>query len=152
MNYYTYVRGVTMSKSVLNYTVALIKPDAYEFRKSIIRTILAHQLIVVSAKDLVLDEKTARLFYAEHEQAPHFKRLVQHMASGRILAMQIADPVSNHPVKKWRDIIGPTDPQIAASTHPRSIRAEYGAELPYNAVHGSDSYEAAICESGVLHL
>jgi len=42
-------------------------------------------------------------------------------------------------VKRWRDLIGPTNCQVARVEAPESLRAKYGTEGVRNACHGSDS-------------
>jgi nucleoside-diphosphate kinase len=46
-------------------------------------------------------------------------------------------------ITNWRKTLGPTDPEVAASEAPNSIRAHFGTDKTYNAAHGSDSPEAA---------
>lgn len=51
--------------------------------------------------------------------------------------------MSTDAINKWRDLIGPTNCQIARMEKPNSIRAIYGIEGVRNAVHGSDSENSA---------
>ena len=46
-------------------------------------------------------------------------------------------------ITNWRKTLGPTDPEVATSEAPNSIRAHFGTDKTYNAAHGSDSPEAA---------
>jgi len=46
-------------------------------------------------------------------------------------------------IQTWRMLMGPTNSEIAKSTHPESIRANYGTNSTRNAVHGSDSNDSA---------
>jgi nucleoside-diphosphate kinase len=46
-------------------------------------------------------------------------------------------------VKKFRNLIGDTDPTKA---EPGSIRSIYGTDIAHNAIHGSDSNENAATE------
>ena len=47
--------------------------------------------------------------------------------------------VSEDAVKKWRQVIGPTNSLTAKAERPDSIRALFGTDGTRNAVHGSDS-------------
>lgn len=47
--------------------------------------------------------------------------------------------VSDTAIQQWRDLIGPTNTQIAKSEAPDSLRALFGTDNTKNAVHGSDS-------------
>ena len=51
-------------------------------------------------------------------------------------------------VKKWRDLMGPTDAKKAKTEAPNSIRAIYGTDITQNAVHGSDSNISA----GIVYI
>jgi len=42
-------------------------------------------------------------------------------------------------VKKWRQVIGPTNSANAKAQAPTSIRGRFGIDGTRNAVHGSDS-------------
>lgn len=42
-------------------------------------------------------------------------------------------------VKKWREVIGPTNTQTAQAEAPGSLRALFGTDGTKNSVHGSDS-------------
>ena len=97
-------------------------------------------------------------FYAEHEGKPFFKPLVEFMASGPVLVMVLS---GDHAISHWRELMGPTDSRKA---RPDTVRGRFGAHYteksvettfhavldPYpmwrNAVHGSDSPEAAARE------
>ena len=51
-------------------------------------------------------------------------------------------------VRKWRDLMGPTNAAEAKKTHPNSIRAQFGKDITENACHGSDSVVSADRELG----
>lgn len=50
-----------------------------------------------------------------------------------------ADGTQGDPVLKWKDIIGPSNPDEAKKTKPNSLRAKYGTSLIKNEFHGSDN-------------
>lgn len=68
------------------------------------------------------------------------RKLVDYISSGPVLAMELLAPSA---IKHWRAILGPTDPVIARSQAPDTIRALFGTDTTYNAAHGSDSPESA---------
>jgi len=47
--------------------------------------------------------------------------------------------VAEGAIKKWRELIGPTNCDVARKEAPNSIRAIFGKEGVRNACHGSDS-------------
>jgi nucleoside-diphosphate kinase len=64
------------------------------------------------------------------------------MASGPIVAMVLEAPDA---VKKWRTVMGATDP---AKAEPGTIRKEFASSIGENATHGSDAPETAAFEIG----
>jgi nucleoside-diphosphate kinase len=48
-------------------------------------------------------------------------------------------------IRKWRDLMGSTDPAKAADG---TLRREFGASIENNATHGSDAPETAAFELG----
>ena len=58
------------------------------------------------------------------------------MSSDFVVGMEL---VGEGAIKKWRQLIGPTNCQVARVEAPDSIRALYGTEGVKNAAHGSDS-------------
>ena len=46
-------------------------------------------------------------------------------------------------IKKWRQLIGPTDSAQARVEAPDSLRAHFGRDKTHNACHGSDAPETA---------
>ena len=42
-------------------------------------------------------------------------------------------------VQKWRELIGPTNTEVARQQAPDSLRAIFGTDATKNAVHGADS-------------
>jgi nucleoside-diphosphate kinase len=76
-------------------------------------------------------------FYAEHQQKPFFESMVNFMRSSPLVAICLE---GENAVNFGRQIIGATNPIDA---QPGTIRQIYGESIEVNAVHGSDSVEAA---------
>jgi nucleoside-diphosphate kinase len=64
------------------------------------------------------------------------------MSSGAIIAMVLN---KFNAVESFRELIGATDPAQAA---PGTIRQLFATSIEANAIHGSDSDENALIESG----
>lgn len=62
------------------------------------------------------------------------------MSSGRIVAMELS---RSNAVLEWRDLIGPTNFEVARQERPDSIRGRFASDATRNVVHGSDSQENA---------
>ncbi|MFN8151162.1 MAG: nucleoside-diphosphate kinase [Solirubrobacterales bacterium] len=126
-------------------TLILIKPDAFE--RDLTGEILARferkGLKIAALKLITADEATANEHYAEHAEKPFFGELVSFITGGPLVAA-ILEGVEA--VKASRQLIGATNPVEAATG---SIRGDYGTEVTFNLVHGSDSDESAEREIGI---
>lgn len=86
-------------------------------------------------------------FYKEHLGRPFYEKLVNYISSGPVLAMELLAPSA---VRYWRINLGPTDPVVARSDAPNTVRGLFGTDTTYNAAHGSDSPEAAARELNLI--
>jgi len=123
-------------------TLSIIKPDAVA--KNNIGEIYTRfekaGLNIVAAKMLRLSKDKAGKFYAVHKERPFFGELVDFMSSGPVL-IQVLE--GDNAIQKNRELMGATFPKNAA---PGTIRADFcdpDGDPGENAVHGSDSPEAA---------
>ncbi len=125
-------------------TLAIIKPDAV--KKNVMGDILNRYeqagLKPVAVKLLQMSKATAEGFYAVHKSRPFFDSLCTFMSSGPSLVLVLQ---GDNAIKKNRDLMGATDPSKA---DPGTIRKAHGANIEFNAVHGSDSLETAQFEIG----
>ena len=124
-------------------TLAIIKPDAV--RKNAIGDIIARYdkagLKPVAIRMMQFSKSTAEGFYAVHKARPFFDSLCTFMVSGPVvlLVLQGDNAIKN------RELMGATDPDKAEAG---TIRKVHGANIEFNAVHGSDSPETAKFEIG----
>jgi nucleoside-diphosphate kinase len=125
-------------------TFAIIKPDAVRARKAgrILARIEDAGFTIRALRLTHLTRKEAEGFYAVHRERPFFGSLTEFMSSGPCIVMAIEAPDA---IKKWRDLMGATDPGKAA---PNTLRKEFGASIENNATHGSDAPETAAFELG----
>jgi nucleoside-diphosphate kinase len=93
-------------------------------------------------KSMHLTRRQAEGFYAVHRERPFFAGLTEFMSSGPIVAMVLEAPDA---IKKWRTLMGATDP---AKADPGTIRKEFASSIGENATHGSDAPETAAFEIG----
>jgi len=123
-------------------TLSIIKPDAVA--KNVTGRILARfedaGLKIVAARMMWLSRQQAEGFYAVHKERPFFKDLVEFMTSGPVM-IQVLE--GEGAIQKNRDLMGATDPRKAAKG---TIRADFAQSIDANAVHGSDSPQAASTE------
>jgi nucleoside-diphosphate kinase len=125
-------------------TLAIIKPDAVERRVSgrIIQRIEDEGFQIRAMQRVCLSKAQAEGFYAVHRERPFFGSLTAFMASGPaiLLVLEAADAI-----KKWRTLMGATDP---AKADPGTLRKEFAQSIERNATHGSDAPETAAHEIG----
>jgi nucleoside-diphosphate kinase len=123
-------------------TLALIKPDATAARNAgaIIQRIEQAGFTIRAMKMVRLSRVQAEGFYAVHRQRPFFGSLTEFMSSGPIVALALEAPDA---VKKWRTVMGATDP---AKADLGTIRKEFATSIERNATHGSDASETAALE------
>ena len=128
----------------LERTLSIIKPDAVA--KNVIGEILSRfeksGLKVVAARMKQLSKQEAEGFYAVHRERPFFGSLTAFMSSGPaiVLVLEAADAI-----KKWRTLMGATDP---AKADAGTMRKEFAQSIERNATHGSDAPETAAYEIG----
>ena len=125
-------------------TLAIIKPDAFErqFAGPIIQRIETAGFRIRAMRRVHLSRAEAEGFYAVHRERPFFASLTAFMSSGPAIVMVLE---ADGAIKKWRDLMGPTDPSKASAG---SIRADFGTNIERNATHGSDAPETAAFETG----
>jgi len=129
---------------LIQATLAIIKPDAT--KRNIVGQILRRaedqDLAVVAIKRLHLTKKQAAGFYSVHRNKSFFDDLTDFMSEGPIGVVVLRGEGA---IKKWRDLMGATDPVKAS---PGTIRALFGESIERNSTHGSDSPESACFEIG----
>ncbi|XP_041857730.1 thioredoxin domain-containing protein 6 isoform X2 [Melanotaenia boesemani] len=134
---------VPASKS---YTVAIIKPDAVAHGKAneIIMKVQDAGFEILAHEERTLTEAEARDFYQHKAAEACFEDLVQFMSSGpsHILVLSHIEG-SASVIPAWREFIGPADIEEARQEKPESLRALYGTETLFNAVHGSEDSDQA---------
>jgi nucleoside-diphosphate kinase len=125
-------------------TFAIIKPDAVKKGHAgrILARIEEAGFRVCGMRMLHMSKKDAEGFYDVHRARPFFGGLTDFMSSGPCIVMCLEAPDA---IRKWRDLMGATDPAKAADG---TLRKEFGASIDNNATHGSDAPETAEFELG----
>jgi nucleoside-diphosphate kinase len=125
-------------------TLAIIKPDAVERRVvgNIIQRIEAEGFQIRAIRRVHLSREQAEGFYAIHRERPFFGSLTSFMSSGAaiVIVLEAVDAI-----RKWRALMGATDPAKAAAG---TLRKEFAQSIERNATHGSDAHETAAYEIG----
>lgn len=125
-------------------TFAIIKPDAVKkgHAGQILAKVEAAGFRVCALRMIHMSKREAEGFYDVHKERPFFGGLTDFMSSGPCLVMCLE---ADGAIKKWRDLMGATDP---AKAEAGTLRKEFGASIDNNATHGSDAPETAAFELG----
>ena len=125
-------------------TLAIIKPDAVQRRLAgrILQRIEGEGFQIRAMRRVHLTQDEAEGFYAVHRQRPFFGSLTGFMSSGASVVMVLEAPDA---IKKWRTLMGATDP---AKADAGTLRKEFAESIERNATHGSDAPETAAYEIG----
>ena len=126
-------------------TLSIIKPDATARNQTGAVNALIEKagLRIVAQKRVRWTRAQAEKFYEVHKARPFYADLVRFMTSGPIV-VQVLE--GENAVKRYRDVMGATDP---AKADAGTIRKELAESIERNSVHGSDSAENAKVEIGL---
>ena len=125
-------------------TFAIIKPDAVKKGSAgkILSRIEESGFRVCAMRMIHMSKREAEGFYYVHKERPFFGGLTDFMSSGPCIVMCLEAPGA---IKKWRDLMGATDP---AKAEAGTLRKDFGASIDNNATHGSDAPDTAAFELG----
>src|SRR5258707_10782089 len=125
-------------------TLAIIKPDAVErhLAGKIIQRIEDEGFQIRAMRKVPLSKGQAEGFYAVHRHRPFFWSLTAFMSSGPAIVLVLEAPDA---IRKWRTLMGATDP---AKADAGTIRKDFAEPIERNATHGSDAPETAAFEIG----
>tara|TARA_Y100001980_G_C14437200_1_gene224225 strand:- start:95 stop:511 length:417 start_codon:yes stop_codon:yes gene_type:complete len=126
----------------MDKTFSIIKPDATKrnLTGAINKIIEDNNLRIVAQKRIKLSKEKAEGFYSVHKEKPFFNDLIEYMTSQPVV-VQVLE--GQNAVKKYRDVMGATNPENALIG---TIRKEFALNIQENSVHGSDSDENAKIE------
>ena len=120
-------------------SLVLIKPDAIQrgLAGEIISRLERRGLKIVAMKMLHMDKALAQRHYAIHKGKPFFDNLVNFITFSPIIAIVFQ---GENAVEIIRQMMGETNP---AKAHSGTIRGDFGIDIGYNLIHGSDSLKNA---------
>jgi nucleoside-diphosphate kinase len=123
-------------------TFSILKPDATRrnLTGAINAKIEAAGLRIIAQKRVFITRAQAETFYAVHKERPFFGELVESMITAPVV-VQVLE--GEDAIKKYRDVLGATDPSKA---EPGTIRKEFALSIGENSAHGSDAVETAAIE------
>jgi nucleoside-diphosphate kinase len=125
---------------VTERTLVLVKPDGVS--RGLVGEVISRierkglKLVALELRNVKRD--LAEQHYAEHAGKGFYEDLLSFITSGPVAALVVEGPRA---AAAFRQLAGGTDPVEKAATG--SIRGDFGMEVQYNLVHGSDSPESA---------
>ncbi|MBK29123.1 MAG: nucleoside-diphosphate kinase [Euryarchaeota archaeon] len=126
-------------------TYVMVKPDGVQ--RGLVGEIISRferkGLRLVGLKSMVPSEEIARAHYDVHKERPFFPGLIKFVTSGPVVCMAWHGVEA---IKVARSLIGPTNGRDAP---PGTIRGDYGMDMGFNMIHGSDAAETAEFELGL---
>jgi len=126
----------------LEHTFSILKPDITRrnLTGAVNAMIEGAGLRIVAQKRILMTRPQAERFYAVHKARPFFGELVESMTAGPVV-VQVLE--GEDAIKKYRDVLGATDPAKAADG---TIRKAFALSVGENSAHGSDAPETAAVE------
>ncbi|HOB12595.1 MAG TPA: nucleoside-diphosphate kinase [Syntrophomonadaceae bacterium] len=123
----------------MQQTFVMVKPDGVQrgLVGEVIRRLERKGFRLVALKMIRIDRPTAEVHYDEHRTKPFFGELVDFITSGPVVAMVWE---GQNVIQAVRTMMGKTNPLEAA---PGTIRGDFGNNINFNIIHGSDSEASA---------
>ena len=123
-------------------TFVMVKPDGVQrgLVGEIIKRFERKGLKLVGLRSLIPTEELAEEHYAVHKERPFYSGLIRFITSSPVVAMAWSgiDAIS-----VARIIIGATNGREAI---PGTIRGDFGMDIGFNLIHGSDGEDTASSE------
>ena len=126
-------------------TYVMVKPDGVQ--RGLIGEIIGRferkGLKLVGLKSVVPSRETAETHYAVHAERPFYPGLINFVTSGPVVCMALS---GKDAISVARTLIGATNGREAS---PGTIRGDFGMDMGYNMIHGSDAADTAEFELGL---
>ena len=131
--------------TTMETTYVMIKPDGVQ--RGLIAEILGRferkGLKLVGLKSVVPSQETAEAHYEVHSGRPFYPGLIKFVTSGPVVCMAWS---GKDAITVARTLIGSTNGREAT---PGTIRGDFGMDMGFNMIHGSDAAETAAFELGL---
>jgi len=135
-----------MAETQHETTFTMIKPDAAVYDNvvyAINNRFVKEGFSILEVRKIRLTRKIATELYRIHQEKVWFSELLDYVTSDICLIFALN---KINAIQDLRRLVGPTDPSIARTSDPESLRALYGKTKQNNSVHCSDSLESALRE------
>ena len=123
-------------------TLIIVKPEGVQ--RGLIGNVVSRfeqrGFKLVGLKLIQITHELAEQHYGVHKGKPFYAGLVKHITSGPVVVGVVEGPKA---ISVVRTTMGATN---AAEAVPGTIRGDYGLEIGFNIIHGSDGPETAVQE------
>jgi len=124
----------------------LIKPHIVRNGQlgEVLNSILSNGFEVSALELFNLSRPVIEEFYDVYKGVlPEYLPLIEHLSNGPLVALEIRQ---EDVVTKFRDFVGPSDPEIAKHLRVNTLRSKFGVDRVKNAVHCTDLPEDGVLE------
>lgn len=129
-----------------NTTCCIIKPHAVREGRAgeIVQDIINANYEITAFEIMTLDFASATEFLEVYKGVvTEYKDMVAQLVSGPCIALEVKSNRSSKTPEEFRNLVGPSDPEIARKLRPDTLRAKYGVNKVKNAVYCTDLPEDA---------
>mmetsp|Transcript_18010 Transcript_18010/g.32887 ORF Transcript_18010/g.32887 Transcript_18010/m.32887 type:complete len:383 (-) Transcript_18010:16-1164(-) len=123
-------------------TLCVIKPHLVADRAAgLVIDLIQESFSVLAAQLFTLDPAASAEFYEVYKgvlPAGEFNVMVEELISGPCIAIEVADRDGSPCVESFRELVGPSDPELGRVLRPQSLRAKFGVSKIRNGVHCTD--------------
>ncbi|KAG7205836.1 hypothetical protein KM043_007777 [Ampulex compressa] len=120
-------------------TCALLKSDMIHKVGEIMKEIIKLDFRISNVKMIKLTQAEATEFYSSVNGSDKMD-LINHLTSGPVVALEL---MGDNSIARWIETIGPDDSEEAQLVATSSLRARYGKDKIFNAIHGSKNSDMA---------
>ncbi|KAK7056529.1 Nucleoside diphosphate kinase 7 [Halocaridina rubra] len=135
------ITGPETTASFVNSTCCIVKPHAITAGQlgGIIQAITEEGFDIHALQMFRMDKIQAEEFFEVYKGiVGEYPGMVQQLISGPSVALEITSIHGSETPIKFREFVGPSDPEVARELRPNSLRARFGDDKVKNAVHCSD--------------
>ena len=129
-----------------NSTLGIVKPHAVigGLTGRIMKEISSAGLEITAVQLHNIDKVNAQEFYEVYKGVvAEYNQMVEELSSGPCIALEVSGDNAHG---AFRELVGPSDPEIARHLRPDTIRAKFGQDKIKNALHCTDLPDDSILE------
>ena len=129
-----------------NSTLGIVKPHAVieGLVGPIVKEITSAGLEITAVQLHNIDKANSQEFYEVYKGVvAEYNQMVEQLSSGPCVVLEVSGENAHG---AFRELVGPSDPEIARHLRPHSLRAKFGQDKIKNALHCTDLPDDSILE------